>query len=350
MRKAYTIGWTKDYESLADVVLVASGQSFPAHAAVLNSTLLNGLAVSKMCEVQIDAAVFTMEAILELAYLEKKDLEGGRAHQDAGICEVLKTLDFLGCDRLIQRYLAEFIPFVISWANNWKSEYRCDDGEFVTSRALNPPYEALNLERMVELCVGVLTFPRKLDDMIKRLTHELRSVYKYSHAGWFTLMTQPGWDAVPGSVMALFVTWVTYCPDARSVVPANTCERVVTLSFTPNTQTLPEQPPVQRVAIDRCWILVCEPREEYYWDPTYPTFDLYIERKPDIQSTTNTYSRIEVEVVECPGDVADRVILCLGQGSGQDIEHCFDHHFLSAVGEETIRIKATIKDIFDLSK
>jgi hypothetical protein len=312
--RQYTYLWTSDYTALSDAVLVSSdGEKFLVHAAHLNSPLINGIVRTtrqglERVEIPLQASAITIDAILNIAYPGHAE----EACRDAPFTELFKTVDLLACayERVKKKLCERLISFMESWACFWGLE-KYENKEDCTAffRITAPDYfPDKELERVTELCVALLTttgFHPQYNRSLRDVLRILRDVYLGSPPGWFTLMSQPHWDAVPGSVMAKFLAYVTRkCDDDGDNLffdrePPVPSTMVVSVTLNPEDFT---KDTAGEVLLDHRWSI--EYTNVYdqvaYGKRDPPEFEL------KLRCRDRSFSRIEAEILG-PGH---RVILC----------------------------------------
>ena len=324
----YCQTWTDDYGELADVDLVAAGgQRFRAHAAVLGSPVVSGMVVGtgkKQTEVVLEVSAETVEAIMEMVYIE----DYKKAYYNVDLGELLDTLDFLGCERILEKLCERMCCTMEAWAYGWGvKEYSYADSEKCEFALFDVFDGGVNFvsdqtEWMTHLCIALLgdrsvvLFNKVSRDKNPLITmvRVVRKVFTVSRPGWLTLMSSPMWDSVSGRRVATFVAAVTTpAPPPVAVKPLCFTEatRSVKVSLTVTHEELSRRM-VKMIEIDPAWSIKCINYDESNPELAHRAYaEVLLVRTPGSKG----YSRIEARQNYGRKRKYDgsRLVLCCGE-------------------------------------
>jgi hypothetical protein len=345
----YSSKWSKDYADLADAVLVASGEKFPVHAAVLNSPMISGLVNSmkgkrkRENEIAIQADVVTVKAILEMVYRD----DFNTACDEAAFTELFDTLDFLGCETLLTKLFDRLGDSMRAWAYGWEVEKYAESRESAFFYDSDGVALAKQTERMGQLCAAILghhnleLFGKTsfYDKPLNVMVWVVRDVFLKSRPGWWTLMSQPHWNAVPGSRLAKFVAAVTTMrghTDLSLHFPEPVTVKVrVTLEEEDFTRLT-----TKSIDLDSEWSVKCSNTMKN--GQNLHNFEVRV-----VCNQTRGYSRIEARLSSST-EPFDRVILCCGKDfpyiPGWRIDSYVTQNLLGFV-DKSFEVEATITPI-----
>lgn len=221
--REYTSEWKPDFAALADAIIVPNDGigEYPVHAALLNSSVINGIVASTTSgekpRIQVPASAITIQAILEAVYCRRYL----KALVYAPYAELFRTFDFLdGCNDAFDMICDEIPDFVDAWASTWYKGNHTAEGlyhSFIITDATDVADAAvtrgMELERLTEVVIAFLTTPVRaafFPKCLSRIIRILHDVSRSDTSGWITLMSHPAWDGVPGSVVGKFCACVNF--------------------------------------------------------------------------------------------------------------------------------------------
>ena len=244
----YRRNWSEEYAALTDAVLIASdGTRFEVHSAVLKSPLVTDRVRP---EIPLNASSSTIYSILPFAYHDNSQL----ARCDAPVHEVLEVLDHLGCVCILKGVCSKYCSFLELFKNAWTGSQSQELFEEL-------PTTGDQSDHFVEICVAFLKFPctgvnddvlGAVGDVVIDVARALRALYK-TDKGWATIISNPKWEGVSGSIMAKLFMAVTTEMDLA--LPTPTQEWTVTVPLLPSEF---DEPFFKTVDLCSGWVVKCK--------------------------------------------------------------------------------------------